>query len=271
MNVLFNDLIVADTYLELDYIFYTSGERTDNDFGVGIRKVQSLWLKEHQKVLRWWFDKLDPCLEDLNPIVLKDLGLCTYLDATDFVTANMTKTRQLAIWTSIMDIAFEDDDEQSDVMLLERCQHHESFIESISETVKLDKFLSLKLEILAFHLEKENKKLKGKEGGIPTVKKLRETFIRGLELKADLMRNEDRKESENIAYDDIFDAVNKRCEELKDKIPLFEMKHKIEVSSWLSSSSNQTSKTKLNERIEILAAEEVVATAIKLAQQDQHR
>ena len=64
------------------------------------------------------------------------------------------------------------------------------------------------------------------------MQKLRETFIRGLELKADLMRNEDRKESENIAYDDIFDAVNKRCEELKDKIPRFEMKDKIEFPSW---------------------------------------
>ena len=43
-----------------------------------------------------------------------------------------------------MDIALEDDDEQNDVMLmlLERYQHHESFIESISETVELDKFLS---------------------------------------------------------------------------------------------------------------------------------
>ena len=65
-----------------------------------------------------------------------------------------------------MDIALEDDDEQNDVMLmlLERCQHHESFIESISETVELDKFLSSKLEIRPFHLEKENKKLKGKKG-----------------------------------------------------------------------------------------------------------
>ena len=70
------------------------------------------------------------------------------------------------------------------------------------------------------------------------------------------MRNEDIKDSEDIANDDIFYAANKRCEELKDKIPHFEMKHKIEFSSWLS--SNQTSGTKLNERKEVVAAEEVV-------------
>ena len=80
-----------------------------------------------------------------------------------------------------------------------------------------------------------------------------ETFIRGLKLKSDLVRNEDIKDSEDIANDDIFYAANKRCEELKNKIPHFEMKHKIEFSSWLS--SNQTSGTK---RKEVEAAEEVV-------------
>ena len=44
------------------------------------------------------------------------------------------------------------------------------------------------------------------------------------------MRNEDIKDSEDIANDDIFYAANKRCEELKDKIPHFEMKHKIELT-----------------------------------------
>ena len=108
-----------------------------------IREWMFVPSMERQQVLRLWLDKLDPCLEDLNPIVLKDLGLCTYLDATDFVTANMTKTRQLAIWTSIMDIALEDDDEQNDVMLmlLERCQHHESFIESISKSWRFGHFI----------------------------------------------------------------------------------------------------------------------------------
>ena len=48
-------------------------------------------------------------------------------------------------------------------------------------------------------------------------------------------------------------STNVVSEELKDKIPLFEMKHKIEFSSWLS--SNQTSGTK---RKEVEASEEVV-------------
>ena len=42
-----------------------------------------------------------------------------------------------------MDIALEDDDEQNDVMLmlLERCQHHESFIESISKSWRFGHFI----------------------------------------------------------------------------------------------------------------------------------
>ena len=54
-----------------------------------------------------------------------------------------------------------------------------------------------------------------------------ETFIRGLKLKSDLVRNEDIKDSEDIANDDIFYAA-KRCEELKDKIP--HIKHQIKLN-----------------------------------------
>lgn len=166
----------------------------------------------------------------------------------------MTKTKQLRIWTKLADITFDDD---QDVVTVERCRHHTSFAESISETIEFDKFRTSKSEILPFRLEKEFKKQKGKpgvmDGGMPTLDKLVDTLKRGQELQSSLMQYEDNQVPENT--DEIIDAVNSSYVKLSDQVPEYEIRHSTEFSSWLR---NQQTKATFKERKEIVNAEDVV-------------
>lgn len=166
----------------------------------------------------------------------------------------MTKTKQLRIWTKLADITFDDD---QDVVTNERCRHHTSFVESISETIEFDKFRTSKSEILPFHLEKEFKKHRGnpgvKDGGMPTLEKLVDTLKRGQELQSSLMQYEDNQVPENT--DEIIDAVNSSYVKLSDQVPEYEIIHSTEFSSWLR---NQQTKATFKERKEIVHAEDVV-------------
>ena len=163
----------------------------------------------------------------------------------------MTKTKQLRIWTKLVDITL--DDEQDDTN--KRCRKHTSFAESIAETIEFDKFKTSKMEILPFHLEKEFRKQKGKlkDGGVPTIDKLVDTLKTGNELQSSLIQYEDNQVPENT--DEIVDAVNSTYVKLSDQLPEYELRHSTEFSSWLR---NPQSKTAFKERKEIVDSEEVV-------------
>jgi len=210
--------------------------------------------EERHQLLRWWLTRLDNGLEDIDLVeVVKDLGICNSADVTGFVSGNMTRTKQLRIWTKLVDITFDDEEDDNN----KRCRKHLSFAESIAETVEFEKFKTSKMDILPFHLEKEFKKQKGKpglkDGGVPTLEKLVDTLKRGNELQSSLIQYEDNKVPVNT--DEIVDALNSTYVKLSDQLPEYELSHSTEFSSWLR---NQQSKTTFKERTEIVDSEEVV-------------
>ena len=166
----------------------------------------------------------------------------------------MTRSKQLRIWTRLAAIT-SDDDEQDDMN--ERCRHHKSLADSVSETIEFDKLTTSKLEILPFHLEKEFKKQKGssglKDGGMPTLEKLVDTLKRGRELQSKLIHYKDKQTPHNT--DEMIDAVNNSYFKLSDLVPEYEMRHSTEFSSWLRS---QPTKENYKEFKEVVHSEEVV-------------
>jgi len=211
--------------------------------------------EERQQLLRWWVTKLDQCLENVDPVeVMNGLGVSTSKDTTSFVSGNMTRSKQLRIWTKLADIISHDEQDVTN----ERCLQHTSLAESISETIEFDKFTTSKMEILPFHLEKEFKKQKGKpglkDGGMPSLEKLVDTLERGRELQSSLIQYED-KEAPHTTADEIIDAVNTSYSKLSDLVPEYETRHGTEFSSWLRSQPSQATYTELKE---VVHCEEVV-------------
>ena len=166
----------------------------------------------------------------------------------------MTKSKQLRIWTKLAGIT--PDDEEQDIMN-ERCRHHKSLAESVSETIEFDKFTTSKLEILPFHLEKEFKKQKGssglKDGGMPTLEKLVDTLKRGRELQSKLIHYKDQQTPHKT--DEMINAVNSSYFKLSDLVPEYELRHSTEFSSWIRS---QPTKENYKEFKEVVHSEEVV-------------
>ena len=165
----------------------------------------------------------------------------------------MTRSKQLRIWTKLTGITF--DDEQDDTN--ERCRHHTSLAESISETIEFYKFTSSKLEILPFHLEKEFKKQKDrpglKDGRMPTLEKLWETLKSVGDLHSSLIYYKDKQAPQNT--DETIDATNTSYFKLSDLVPEYEKRHSTEFSSWLRS---QPTKENYKELKEVVHSEEVV-------------
>jgi len=210
--------------------------------------------EERQQLLRWWLTKFDQCLENVDLVeVMNGLGITTSKDTTSFVSGNMTRSKQLRIWTKLADIT---SDEEQDVTN-ERCRHHASLAESVSETIEFDKFTTSKMEILPFHLEKEFKKQKGKpglkDGGMPSLEKLVDTLKRGRELQSSLIHYEDKEAPHNT--DEMIDAVNTSYSKLSDLVPEYETRHGTEFSSWLRSQPTKATYTELKE---VVHSEEVV-------------
>jgi len=210
--------------------------------------------EERQQLLRWWLTKLDNRLENVDLVdVINDLGISTSKETTSFVSGNMTRSKQLRIWTKLTGITF--DDEQDDTN--ERCRHHTSLAESISETIEFYKFTSSKLEILPFHLEKEFKKQKDrpglKDGRMPTLEKLWETLKSVGDLHSSLIHYKDKQAPQNT--DETIDATNTSYFKLSDLVPEYEKRHSTEFSSWLRS---QPTKENYKELKEVVHSEEVV-------------
>ena len=117
--------------------------------------------EERSQLLRWWITKLDQCFENVDlGEVMNSLGISSSKDTRSFVTGNITRSKQLRIWTKLAGITSDDEHDVTN----ERCRHHASLAESISEIMEFDKFTISKMEILPFHLEKEFKKQKGRPG-----------------------------------------------------------------------------------------------------------
>jgi len=210
--------------------------------------------EERQQLLSWWVTKLDQCLENVDLVeVLNGLGIFTSKDTTSFVSGNMTRSKQLRIWTMLADIISHDEQDVTN----ERCQQHTSLAESVSETIEFDKFTTSKMEILPFHLEKEFKKQKSrpglKDGGMPTLEKLVDTLERGHELQSGLIQYEDKEAPQNT--DEMMDAVNTSYSKLSDLLPEYETRHSTEFSSWLRSQPTKATYTELKE---VVHSEEVV-------------
>jgi len=203
-------------------------------------------------MLRWWLTKLDHRLENADLVdVMNDLGISTSKDTTSFVSGNMTRSKQLRIWTKLAGSTF--DNEQ----YVTNERNHTSLAESISESIEFYKFTTSKLEILPFHLEKELKKQKGrpglKDGGMPTLEKLVDTLKRGRELQSSLIHYKDKQAPHNT--DEMIDAVNTSYFKLSDLVPEYEIRHSTEFSSWLRS---QPTKENYKEQKEVVNSEEVV-------------
>ena len=210
--------------------------------------------EERQQLLRWWVTKLDQGLENVDLVeMMNGLGISTSKDTTSFVSGNMTRSKQLRIWTKLAEITSDDEQDVTN----ERCRPHTSYAESISEIIEFDKFTTSKMEVLPFHLEKDLKKQKGrpglKDGGMPTLEKLVDTLERGRELQSSLIHYEDKQAPHNT--DELVDAVNTCYTNLNDLVPEFELRHSSEFSSWLRS---QPTEANYKELKEVVHSEEVV-------------